>query len=144
MISIVKKFLKKNNNQNPFCVELTKLKDETQVTKIFKSISDFSDESEIRYVGGCIRKILNNEKVDDIDLATNIDPHKVCEVLKKDNISFYESGIEHGTITAKVNNRKFEITSLRKDISLELNSFFELKILVKIFFISGWGARIRT
>ena len=117
MISIVNKFFKKNNNQNPFSVELTKLKDETQVTKIFKSISDFSDESEIRYVGGCIRKILNNEKVDDIDLATNIDPYKVCEVLKKDNISFYESGIEHGTITAKVNNRKFEITSLRKDIS---------------------------
>ena len=119
MISIVKKFFKKNNNQNSFSVELTKLKDETQVTKIFKSISDFSDESEIRYVGGCIRKILNNEKVDDIDLATNIDPHKVCEVLKKDNISFYESGIEHGTITAKVNNRKFEITSLRKDISTD-------------------------
>ena len=41
----------------------------------------------------------------------------MCEVLKKDNISFYESGIEHGTITAKINNRKFEITSLRKDIS---------------------------
>jgi len=119
MISIVKKFLKKNNNQNPFSIELTKLKDETQVAKIFKSISDFSDESEIRYVGGCIRKILNNEKVDDIDLATNIDPHKVCEVLKKDNISFYESGIEHGTITAKVNNHKFEITSLRKDISTD-------------------------
>ena len=119
MISIVNKFFKKNNNQNPFSVELTKLKDETQVTKIFKSISDFSDESEIRYVGGCIRKILNNEKVDDIDLATNIDPYKVCEVLKKDNISFYESGIEHGTITAKVNNRKFEITSLRKDISTD-------------------------
>ena len=119
MISIVKKIFKKNNNQNPFSVELTKLKDETQVTKIFKSISDFSDESEIRYVGGCIRKILNNEKVDDIDLATNIDPHKVCEVLKKDNISFYESGIEYGTITAKVNNRKFEITSLRKDISTD-------------------------
>ena len=119
MISIVKKFFKKNNNQNPFSVELTKLKDETQVTKIFKSISDFSDESEIRYVGGCIRKILNNEKVDDIDLATNIKPHKVCEVLKKDNISFYESGIEHGTITAKINNRKFEITSLRKDISTD-------------------------
>ena len=119
MISIVKKFFKKNNNQNSFSLELTKLKDETQVTKIFKSISDFSDESEIRYVGGCIRKILNNEKVDDIDLATNIDPHKVCEVLKKDNISFYESGIEHGTITAKVNNHKFEITSLRKDISTD-------------------------
>ena len=32
----------------------------------------------------------------------------------------------------------------KKDISLELKSTFELKILVKNFFIIGWGARIRT
>ena len=46
-------------------------------------ISNFSEKSEIRYVGGSIRKIINNEKVDDIDLATNINPKKVCEILKK-------------------------------------------------------------
>ena len=44
---------------------------------------------------------------------------EVCEILKKNNISFYESGIEHGTVTAKIDDYKFEITTLRKDISTD-------------------------
>ena len=88
----------------------------TPVKKIFKAINSHSNESEIRYVGGCLRKILNNEKVDDIDLATNLNPSEVSEILKKNNINFYESGIEHGTITAIIDDHKFEITTLREDI----------------------------
>ena len=34
---------------------------------LFSSIEDYSETSEIRYVGGCVRKILNNEIIDDID-----------------------------------------------------------------------------
>ena len=70
-------------------------------------------------MGGCIRKIINKEKVDDIDLATNLNPQKVCEALKKNKIDFYETGINHGTITASIDGYKFEITSLRKDISTD-------------------------
>jgi len=88
----------------------------TPVKTIFKAINSYSYESEIRYVGGCLRKILNNEKVDDIDLATNLNPSEVSEILKKNNINFYESGIEHGTITAIIDDHKFEITTLREDI----------------------------
>ncbi len=88
----------------------------TPVEIIFKAINSYSYESEIRYVGGCLRKILNNEKVDDIDLATNLNPSEVSEILKKNNINFYESGIEHGTITAIIDDHKFEITTLREDI----------------------------
>ena len=71
---------------------------------------------------GCrlkVRKILNKENVDDIDLATNLNPPQVCEVLKKNNINFYESGIEHGTITAVIENYRFEITSLREDVKTD-------------------------
>ena len=88
----------------------------TPVKTIFKAINSYSYESEIRYVGGCLTKILNNEKVDDIDLATNLNPSEVSEILKKNNINFYESGIEHGTITAIIDDHKFEITTLREDI----------------------------
>ena len=88
----------------------------TPVKIIFEAINSYSYESEIRYVGGCLRKILNNEKVDDIDLATNLNPSEVSEILKKNNINFYESGIEHGTITAIIDDHKFEITTLREDI----------------------------
>ena len=51
-------------------------------------------------MSGCIRKIIKGEKVDDIDLATNLVPQQVCGILKKNNINFYETGIEHGTVTA--------------------------------------------
>ena len=58
----------------------------------------------MRFVGGCLRKILNGEEIDDIDLATNLEPSQVCEILSKNKIQFYESGIEHGTVTAKIKN----------------------------------------
>ncbi len=87
--------------------------------QIFKAIKQNSTSGEIRYVGGCIRKILNNEVVDDIDLATNLEPQEVCEILKNNNIKFYESGIEHGTITAMIDNFKFEITTLREDVETD-------------------------
>ena len=45
-------------------LEITKT---TKVSDLFKVISNYNDLSEIRYVGGCVRKILNNEKFDDID-----------------------------------------------------------------------------
>ena len=57
--------------------------------------------------------------MDDIDLATNINPDEVILSLKKNNISFYETGKNHGTITAIIDDKKFEITSLRKDISTD-------------------------
>ena len=119
MIGLIKKILNKEKNSSPFFLKFKTLKEKTKVDKIFKSITDSSENNEVRYVGGCIRKILNKEEVDDIDLATNIEPSKVLEILKKNNINFYESGIEHGTVTAKIDNFTFEITSLRKDISTD-------------------------
>ena len=76
-------------------------------------------KSEVRYVGGCIRKILNNEEIDDIDLATNLKPDETINALKNNQINFYETGKEHGTITANINGKDFEITSLRRDVSTD-------------------------
>ena len=97
-------------------LEITKT---TKVSELFNVISNYNDLGEIRYVGGCVRKILNNEKFDDIDLATNLKPEEVKECLKNNNIDFFETGIEHGTITARIEERNFEITSLRKDVSTD-------------------------
>ena len=49
-------------------------------------------------------------------MATNLNPEQVIECLKKNNINYYETGINHGTLTAIINEKKFEITSLRKDV----------------------------
>ena len=117
MKNFLNKILLRSNNLDNFSKNIKDLLKETPVNKIFDAINFYSPESEIRYVGGCIRKILNNEKVDDIDLATNLEPNQVCESLKKNNINFYKTGIKHGTITAVINNYKFEITTLREDVS---------------------------
>ena len=109
----------RSNNLDYISQNIKDLTKKTPTHKIFKAINSFSSESEIRYVGGCIRKIINREKVDDIDLATNLEPTQVCEALKKNNIKYYETGIEHGTITAIIEEYKFEITTLREDISTD-------------------------
>ena len=119
MISILSKIFKNKDKKNLYEKDFEDLIKKTNIKKIFDIISNFSEISEIRYVGGSIRKIINNEKVDDIDLATNIIPEKVCEILKKNKINFYESGINHGTVTARIEQHKFEITTLRKDVSTD-------------------------
>ena len=119
MKNFFNKFFLTSNNLSDFSKNIKNLSKKTPVSKIFDAINFYSSDSEIRYVGGCIRKLLNNEKVDDIDLATNLEPDKVCESLKKNNINYYKTGIKHGTITAIIDNYKFEITTLREDVSTD-------------------------
>jgi len=116
MITLLNKLFSRSKNFNSLSLEFQKIKKETEIKKIFKIIEGFSSTSEIRYVGGCVRKVINNEVVDDIDLAVNLNPDEVLKIFKKNNIKFYETGINHGTITALIDNKKFEITSLRKDV----------------------------
>ena len=97
-------------------IDLTK---QTPANKIFEAINSYSNESEVRYVGGCVRKIIKKQNIDDIDLATNLKPNEVCDASKKKEIDYYETGIDHGTMTAIIDDNKYEITSLRKDISTD-------------------------
>ena len=101
-------------NQN-----LINLTNQTPANKIFEALNTYSDNSEVRYVGGCIRKVIKKEIVDDIDLATNLTPDEVCDALRQKEINFYETGVEHGTITAIIDKYKYEITSLRKDVTTD-------------------------
>ena len=119
MNNLLDKIFFRSKNLNYINLGFKDIKKNTEVDQIFSAIHSFSKNSEIRYVGGCVRKIINKEKVDDIDLAVNLKPKDVCDALSKKNIKYYESGIEHGTITALINNIKFEITSLRKDVDTD-------------------------
>ena len=110
------KFIKSEKKLNHIERSFLEMKNITKASNIFNAISNYNETSDIRYVGGCIRKILNNEDVDDIDLATNLKPNEVKVCLKQNNINFFETGIEHGTITAQVDKKNFEITTLRKDV----------------------------
>tara|TARA_X000000950_G_scaffold4143_1_gene4325 strand:+ start:3696 stop:4979 length:1284 start_codon:yes stop_codon:yes gene_type:complete len=116
MKNFIKQIFSNSKNHNFIKENIKNLSKKKSISQVFEAINSYSSESEIRYVGGCLRKIINNEEIDDIDLATNLDPSEISEVLEKNKINFYESGIEHGTITAVFDDYKFEITSLREDI----------------------------
>ena len=86
---------------------------------IFSYLNIAGEESKVRFVGGCVRKALRGEFIDDIDLATSLEPEEVKQKLASKNIKVIDVGISHGTVTAILNNKKFEITTLRKDLSTD-------------------------
>ena len=110
------KFIKQKNINLNTNLKFENLKKKYEIKKIFNIFSNDLNNCQIRFIGGCVRKALSNENIDDIDLAVDLTPEEVKLILKNNNIKFFETGIEHGTITAKINNEKLEITSLRRDI----------------------------
>ena len=86
---------------------------------IFSHLNEIGKESAVRFVGGCVRKAICGESIDDIDLATSFEPDEVKKRLNKENIKVLDTGISHGTVTAILNKKKFEITTLRKDVSTD-------------------------
>ena len=69
-----------------------------------------------RFVGGCVRDALLKRPIADIDLATPARPEEVMAALEKVGIKAVPTGIAHGTVTAVVPPRHFEITTLRRDV----------------------------
>jgi len=116
---MLNKFLKILNNKKPNSNSFQNLKNDSNVIQIFNSINNYSAESEILFVGGCVRQNILKEQVEDIDLATNLNPDEVINCLNKNNIKFIDVGKKYGTITAIIEKRKFEITSLRKDVKTD-------------------------
>ena len=119
MKALLKKIFQNKKISSDKDLKFLDLKNNKGVNKIFGAINKYNETSEIRYVGGCVRKILNDEKTDDIDLATNLTPDQVKQCLDKNQIKFFETGIEHGTITAVIDDQNFEITTLRKDVKTD-------------------------
>ena len=76
-----------------------------------------------RFVGGCVRDALIapgiNRPIADIDLATPARPEEVAAVLDKAGIKVVPTGIAHGTVTAVVPPRHYEITTLRRDVETD-------------------------
>mgnify|MGYP003316055595 CR=1 FL=1 len=89
----------KLNSKVTFSCDVEKKEDVIKLFEIFKSSSI---QGEIRFVGGCVRNVLSNKLVDDIDIATNLQPEKVKEILLQNKINFYDVAI--ASIFGKINN----------------------------------------
>ena len=89
------------------------------IKRVFSILHSGEDKTQAMFVGGCVRKYLLKEKIDDIDIATILTPDQVIEKFQNSDIEVKKTGIEHGTLTIVLNNQHFEITTLRKDVSTD-------------------------
>ena len=88
---------------------------------VFKKLQeDFSNQTRVAmFVGGCVRKYLSNEEVDDIDIATLLTTDQIKEKFKNTRFNVIDSGIKHGTVTLISKEIKLELTTLRKDVKTD-------------------------
>ena len=70
-----------------------------------------------RFIGGCVRDTLFNPevKVVDLDIATTWRPEAVIDLLRGAGIKTLPTGLHHGTVTALLDGKSFEVTTLRID-----------------------------
>ena len=133
MLNKFKSFISSNKESNPLynIKNLQDLKNLVETKSIFSVLENQDSNNKLKFVGGCVRKLLNKEMINDIDIATSLTPDELKNILTKKKIYFIETGIAHGTITVIINKIKFEITTLRKDVSTDGRH-------ANVEFISDW------
>lgn len=72
-----------------------------------------------RFVGGCVRNSVLGRAIDDYDLAVDTKPDAVMRALETAKLKVVPTGIKHGTVTAVVDGRPFELTTLRRDVETD-------------------------
>jgi poly(A) polymerase len=80
----------------------------------------FPDDTVVaRFVGGCVRKHLTNDKIDDIDIATTLSTDEIKKKFNNTDFKVIDTGIKHGTVTLISGKLKLELTTLRKDVKTD-------------------------
>lgn len=72
-----------------------------------------------RFVGGSVRNALLGQAVDDIDIATTLEPQAAFAAIRKAGLKAVPTGLAHGTVTAVSGHRPYEITTLRRDVTTD-------------------------
>ena len=88
---------------------------------LFKNLEDGEPKGKevAMFVGGCVRNHLLSKKIDDIDIATIFTPNQIKKKLQNSNFKIIDTGLEHGSVTIISKEKKFELTTLRKDIKTD-------------------------
>jgi poly(A) polymerase len=74
-----------------------------------------------RFVGGCVRDGLLGLPDGDreLDVATSERPDQVIRLLERAGLPAIPTGLAHGTVTTIADGRRFEITTLRRDVACD-------------------------
>lgn len=75
---------------------------------------------ELRIAGGAVRDLLSGKRPEDVDFATTATPEEMKNMFQKAGIRMINNkGEKHGTITARLHNENFEVTTLRVDVQTD-------------------------
>lgn len=87
-----------------------------EVQRIFSVLE--GDRGRTRAVGGVVRDSLIGQMREhaDIDMATELVPVDVMQKAKAAGIDAYPTGIDHGTVTLRLDQTTVEVTTLRQDV----------------------------
>ncbi len=72
-----------------------------------------------RFVGGCVRNSLMGRPVDDVDIATCLQPQSVMAALKAAGLKAVPTGLDHGTVTAVAASQPVAIPTPRRDVTTD-------------------------
>lgn len=75
------------------------------------------EKHELRIAGGAVRDLLSGVKPQDVDFATTATPAQMKGLFQAAGVRMINNkGEKHGTITARLHEENFEITTLRIDV----------------------------
>uniref|UniRef100_A0A672I0X7 tRNA nucleotidyl transferase, CCA-adding, 1 n=1 Tax=Salarias fasciatus TaxID=181472 RepID=A0A672I0X7_SALFA len=78
------------------------------------------NQYELRIAGGAVRDLLSGRRPEDVDFATTATPEEMKVMFQNAGIRMINNkGEKHGTITARLNNENFEVTTLRLDVQTD-------------------------
>lgn len=80
-----------------------------QAKPILKKLEEHQHEA--YFVGGCVRDLLLNRKITDIDITTSASPEEIQEIFPK----VIPVGIEHGTVIVRHHGASYEVTTFRTE-----------------------------
>lgn len=81
------------------------------VEQIIKKIEERGFEAYV--VGGCVRDCLVDKKPNDWDICTSGRPEQIIDCFEGYHV--IETGLKHGTVTVRLNNQSYEVTTYRID-----------------------------
>ncbi|KAM3621316.1 uncharacterized protein V6R79_009423 [Siganus canaliculatus] len=85
------------------------------IAEVFKK-----NQHELRIAGGAVRDLLSGKRPEDVDFATTATPEEMKEMFHSAGIRMINNkGEKHGTITARLHNENFEVTTLRIDVQTD-------------------------
>ncbi|KAL4655997.1 CCA tRNA nucleotidyltransferase 1, mitochondrial isoform X1 [Arapaima gigas] len=75
---------------------------------------------ELRIAGGAVRDLLSGKRPEDVDFATTATPDEMKSIFQAAGVRMISNkGEKHGTITARLHNENFEVTTLRVDLQTD-------------------------